>query len=148
MRQNLKAYKKVDIDSSILSADPHQVIVMMYNGILESVAAAKGAIERKDFDTKAKMITKAINIFNALTNALDKESQPEVSKNFEVFYSNCIAILNEASITLEVKGLDDVTSFVKPLRDAWKDIPAEEKEKGLELLKEKKANTQSSAVGA
>lgn len=148
MRQNLKAYKKVDIDSSIMSADPHQVIVMMYNGILESVAAAKGAIERKDFDMKSKMITKAINIFNALTNALDKESQPEISNNFEVFYNNCVAILNEVSITLEVKGLDDVTSFVKPLRDAWKDIPTEEKDKGLNLLKEKQANTQSSAVGA
>jgi flagellar protein FliS len=130
-----------------MSADPHQVIVMMYDGLLESIAQAKGAIERKDLNTKAKMMTKAVNILTALQNALDKDSQPEISKNFDVFYGHCIQILNEVNITLEIKGLDDVHSFIKPLRDAWKDIPLEDKEKGLEMLREKNS-AQNAAVGA
>ena len=146
MRQNLKAYKKVNIESSILSADPHQVIVMMYDGLLESIAQAKGAIERKDLDNKSRLMTKAVNILTALQNALDKDSQPEISNNFDVLYTHCINILNDVNVSLETKGLDDVHSFIKPLRDAWKEIPAEEKEKGLEMLREKEGS--NAAVGA
>lgn len=147
MRKNLKAYKQVNVESSILSADPHQVIVMMYDGLLESIAQAKGAIERNDLDTKAKMMTKAVNILTALQNALDKESQPEISKNFETFYGHCIAILNDVNVSLETKGIDDVYSFIKPLRDAWKEIPVEDKEKGLDMLRDKNQN-QDAVVGA
>ncbi|WP_448546796.1 flagellar export chaperone FliS [Thalassotalea fusca] len=145
MRQNLKAYKKVNIESSILSANPHQIIVMMYDGLLESIAQAKGAIERKDLDTKSKLMTKSVNILTALINALDKESQPEISANFENLYSACIVILNNVNVTLETAGLDEVQTYIKPLRDAWRDMPMEAKQDGLEQLKQKK---HSEAIGA
>ena len=145
MRQNLKAYKKVNIESSILSADPHQIIVMMYDGLLESMAQIKGAIERRDYDTKAKLVTKSVNILTALINALDKEKQPEISANFENLYNACISIINEVNITLETAGLDEVHSYIKPLRDAWRDMPSEAKEDGLDQLKKK---SQPQAIGA
>lgn len=146
MRQNLKAYKKVNIESSILSADPHQVIVMMYDGLLESIAQAKGAIERNDLDAKSKLMTKAVNILTALQNALDKDSQPEISNNFDVLYGHCITILNDVNLSLNVKGIDDVHGFIAPLRDAWKSIPQADKEEGLELLRQKN-HEQDTAVG-
>ena len=87
MRQNLKAYKKVNIESSMLAADPHQVVLMMLDGALESIALAKGAIERKDLANKSKMMTKAVNILSALRSALDKDAEPKVSENFDNLYS-------------------------------------------------------------
>lgn len=42
MRQNLQAYKKVNIDSNILASDPHKIIVMMFDGVLQSISQAKG----------------------------------------------------------------------------------------------------------
>ena len=32
MRQNLKAYKQVNLHSSLLESNPHQVILMMFDG--------------------------------------------------------------------------------------------------------------------
>lgn len=146
MRQNLKAYKKVNIDSTVLSADPHQVIVMMYDGLLESLAQAKGAIDRRELDIKSQLMTKSVNILTALINALDADSQPEISANFNNLYSACIEILNEVNISLNPKGLDQVYSYIKPLRDAWKEIPQQEKEEGLDMLQKK--NNESTAIGA
>ena len=146
MRQNLKAYKKVNVESSMLAADPHQVVLMMFDGALESIALAKGAIERKDFSTKSAMMTKAINIFTALQNALDKESEPKISENFEFLYGYCIERLNDVNISLDVAGIDEVNSFIKPLRDAWKEMPEASRQEGLDLLKQKENNNQ--AVGA
>lgn len=145
MRQNLQAYKKVNIESSILSADPHQVIVMMYDGALESMSKAKGAIERNELGLKSEMLTKAVNILSALQNALDKDTQPEISENFEVLYNFCISRLNDVNIDLDISGIEEVYGYIKPLRDAWKAIPEESKQEGLDLLKEKER--QSQAVG-
>ncbi len=147
MRKNLKAYKSVNIASNLATADPHQVISLMYNGLLESVAQAKGAIDRKDFSSKSTLLTKAVNILQALQNSLDNESQPEISKNFSNLYSYCITRINDASLTLEIAGLDEVISLLSPLRDAWVQIPESEKQQGLDLLKQKN-QAEASAVGA
>ena len=53
MRQNLKAYKQVNLHSSLLESNPHQVILMMFDGALQSISVAKGAIERKNFELKS-----------------------------------------------------------------------------------------------
>ena len=42
MRRNLKAYNNVNIESTMLAADPHKVVLMMLDGALESMAQAKG----------------------------------------------------------------------------------------------------------
>ncbi|WP_206484816.1 flagellar export chaperone FliS [Thalassotalea sp. G2M2-11] len=147
MRKNLKAYKSVDIESNLATADPHQVISMMYNGLLESIAQAKGAIERKELANKSTLLSKAINILQALQNSLDFDSQPEISSNFDGLYGYCIDRINDASVSLDVSALNEVVELLAPLRDAWVQIPENEKQQGLDLLKQKE-QAQTNAVGA
>ncbi|SEK49689.1 flagellar protein FliS [Colwellia chukchiensis] len=137
MRQNLKAYKQVDVNSSLLESNPHQIILMMFDGMLQGIAVAKGAIERKDYELKAKSISKAINILQALRQSLDFESQPEISNNFDVMYSYCIDKLTDISVSLDVDGFAEVVDMLKPLRDAWFAMPESGKQEGLTLLAEK-----------
>lgn len=141
MRKNLKAYNQVNIESSLLSANPHQIILMMYDGLLESIAKGKGAIERGDLEIKSKMLTKAVNILAALENSLDAKAEPEISKNFSALYGYCIDKLNEISVSMDTEGLDQVIEFLKPLRDAWKEMPETSKQEGIELLKQKDQQT-------
>lgn len=142
MRQNLQAYKKVNIDSNILASDPHKIIVMMFDGVLQSISQAKGAIERKDLALKSTSMTKSINILNALRNSLDFTSEPEISKRFDDLYAYCIDQLNDISLTLNAEGIDEVFNLLKPLRDAWFDMPEESKKEGLSLLEERNKLTQ------
>lgn len=137
MRQNIKAYKQVDINSSILESNPHQIILMMFDGMLQGVAVAKGAIERKDYELKSQSLTKSINILDALIQSLDFDIEPEISKNFEVMYSYCIHCLTEASSSLEADKLDEVIEMIKPVRAAWSEMPEASKQEGLTLLAEK-----------
>jgi flagellar protein FliS len=137
MRQNIKAYKQVDINSSILESNPHQIILMMFDGMLQGVAEAKGAIERKDYELKSQSLTKSINILDALIQSLDFDIEPEISKNFEVMYSYCIHCLTEASSSLKTDKLDEVIEMIKPVRMAWSEMPEASKQEGLTLLAEK-----------
>ncbi|XQW85816.1 flagellar export chaperone FliS [Thalassotalea piscium] len=146
MRKNLKAYSQVNINSTLLTADPHQVILMMYDGLLESIAKVKGAIVRKDLAIKSQMVTKAVNILSALDNSLDADAEPQISATFSNLYQYCIDRLNDANITLDISGLDEVIELLKPLRDAWQAIPETDKKEGFELLKKK--DEQQPSVGA
>jgi len=137
MRQNLKAYKKVDIESTIMSSEPHQIILMMFDGALQSLAIAKGAIERKDYELKSQTVSKFINIVSALRNSLDFDSEPVVSKRFDDLYIYCIDVINDASISMDASPVDGIIDLIKPLRNAWFEMPEASKQEGHELLKEK-----------
>lgn len=137
MRQNLKAYKKVDIESSIMSSEPHQIILMMFDGAIQSLAVAKGAIERKDFELKSQSVTKFINIVSALRNSLDFDAEPVVSKRFDDLYVYCLDVINDINLSMDASRTDEIIELLKPLRNAWSEMPAAAKQEGHDLLKEK-----------
>mgnify|MGYP005989789171 CR=1 FL=1 len=137
MRQNLKAYKQVNLHTNLLESNPHQVILMMFDGALQASSVAKGAIERNNLELKSESITKATNILEALRNSLDFETQPKISQNFDTLYVYCIERLNTVSIDLDLSGIDDVVAMLKPLRDAWSEMSEESKKEGISLLAEK-----------
>ncbi len=137
MRQNLKAYKKVDIESTILGSSPHQLVVMMFDGALQSVAIAKGAIERKDLELKSQSISKFVNILTALRTSLDFDAEPEISKRFDDLYAYCIDRMNDVSMTLDVEGIAEVIDLLKPLRNAWYEMPEASKQDGHNQLNER-----------
>lgn len=137
MRQNLKAYKKVNIESSIMESSPHQVIVMMFDGALQSISVAKGAIERKDLELKSQSVSKFVNIMSAMRASLDFDAEPEVSQRFDDLYAYCIDVINDVSISLDVSRIEEVTNLLKPLRNAWFEMPEEAKQEGHEMLNEK-----------
>jgi flagellar protein FliS len=137
MRNNLKAYKKIDRESAIIASDPHTIITMLFNGIFESISVAKGAIERKELELKSQQLSKAMSILRSLQDCLDHDLEPEISDNFSLLYGYCIEQLTEASVSLDTSTLDDVVKLLKPLGDAWQNMPEVDKQEGISLLKSK-----------
>lgn len=137
MRNNIKQYQTINRESGINASDPHTLISMLFDGIFESVSVAKGAIERKDFDAKSAQLNKAMSILRSLQNSLDMESEPEISANFDDLYAYCIDRLTEVSVSLDTTIIDEVVDLLKPLADAWKNIPEADKQTGHALLKSK-----------
>lgn len=131
MRSNLKSYQKVNRDSSLTAASPHIVILMLFDGILESISIAKGAVERHDLATKSKSINKALSILRSLQDSLDRESEPKISENFDALYAYCIDRLVDASVTLDIAAFNEVVDLLKPIRDAWKAMSENDKQEGI-----------------
>ena len=143
MRSSLQAYQKVNRESNLVAADPHTVILMLFDGILESISVASGAIERKDLSTKSVKITKAVNILRSLQDSLDNESEPEISDNLFQLYDYCVDSLMDASVSLNLNKLNEVVELLKPLRDAWRNMPESGKQQGIVMI-----NTRDQAQAA
>ncbi|MHA7001788.1 flagellar export chaperone FliS [Aeromonas schubertii] len=129
--KGVKAYQKSSLEAELAVADPHRVIQLLMQGALERIAKAKGAIERRDFEQKATLISAANAIINGLQDALDPD-QKEISGNFYVFYESIKALLTEASVSMDVAPLDQAISLLLPVKAAWDQIPEAEKQKAYQ----------------
>ena len=50
--RSASAYKRVAVDTGVQSADPHQLVGMLYDGLLQSLHQARGALARQDVAAK------------------------------------------------------------------------------------------------
>jgi len=135
MRANVKRYQQVSRESGIATADNHQVIFMLLQGLLDSVAVAKGCILRKDIEGRAKSINRSINITSGLIDGINHKVHPEIGENFEALYRYVQVRLNDAALEQSIEPLDEIVTLISPIKDAWLNIPQSEKDKAEELRK-------------
>ena len=127
--RNLKAYKRTSLEAELSVASPHRVIQMLFNGLLERLSQAKGAIERKDYAYKADRSTKAMGILDGLQGALDRKENPELGDKMYALYDYMKSLLGQASVSLEEGPIDEVVNLLTPIKTAWDNIPEDIKEK-------------------
>ena len=127
--RNLKAYKKTNLEAELSVADPHRVIQMMYEGLIERLSQAKGAIMRHDYEYKADRISKAVGIINGLQSALDNRSNPELGQRMFALYDYMKELLTKASVSLDTAPIDEVINLILPIKQACDQIPQDIKGK-------------------
>ena len=121
----MNQYKQVGTRVHADSADPHQLIVMLFDGALERIAIAKGAMARNEIEVKGQKIGRAIAIIDGLKASLDKEKGGEIAENLNDLYSYMQRRLFEANAGNNQEVLDEVTDLLREIRQAWVEIPVE-----------------------
>lgn len=121
----LQAYQRVNTQTSITDADPHKLIQLLYNGALERINMAKARIQAKDYDGKARLINKAIEIVGGLRSFLDLEQGGDLAARLESLYDYMERAMLEASIKNDVAKLDEVAGLLRSIKDGWDGIREE-----------------------
>lgn len=130
-RQAINQYQRVNTQSSIDGASPHQLIAMLINGALSRLSTAKGCMERKDFAEKGLQLGKSIDIIGGLQGCLDMEAGGDISANLDALYDYMIRRLSEASSTNDMTIVDEVVGLLKQIKMGWDGIPQEFHNKSL-----------------
>jgi len=136
--KGINAYKQGNTKQDIATADPHRLTLMLMQGALDRVAYAKGAMERKEHEAKSEYTSKASAIIIHLRDTLDLDVGGEISENMFALYEYMIECLNMAHFKNDVQKLDEVSSLLTPIRDAWVQIPEEAKQEAYEVQRQKK----------
>ncbi len=131
-QKNIKAYKTNILEAEMSVADPHRVIQLLMNGLMERLAMAKGAIDRKDYEAKAVAISKAQAIINGLQDSIDM-TQGEISERLYALYDYMKQRVIDASVNMDKQPLDEVANLMITIKIAWDKIPDEEKQKAYEM---------------
>lgn len=118
-----RAYASVGVDTTVESASPHKLILMLYDGLLKQLRVAKMHIERGEIAPKAAAISKAMRIINeGLRNGLDLEKGGDIAAQLLALYDYADRRLLHANLRNDAAALEEVVRLIEPLRSAWQQI--------------------------
>lgn len=119
----INAYKNVSVESSVNGADPHKLILMLYQGALLAIASAKNQMQRKEFTAKGASISKAMMIIDeGLKSCLDMNVGGGLSQNLAALYDYMNQRLLIANLKNDTSILDEVSGLLSELKGAWEAI--------------------------
>ncbi len=121
-RLALDSYSKVHYSANVEAASPHKLITMLFDGALERITQAKGAMQYGNVELKGKKINSAVAIIGGLRQSLDKDQGSDIAENLDALYIYIQNILARAHLKNDSALLDEASSLLSQLASAWKEI--------------------------
>src|SRR6218665_570154 len=110
------AYQRIDVETSMYALGQHQLVSLLYGGVLHSTATARGALARGDVLGKVNGIAKAIRIVQeGLGISLDRAGGGELANNLGALYDYCVRRLTLANARTAAAMLQDVILLIMPV---------------------------------
>jgi flagellar protein FliS len=121
------AYGKIAAETGAMSASPHQLITMLFDGAKTAITMARHHMACKDIVAKGNAISKAINIVdNGLKSSLDAEAGgpavAEMVADLSVFYDYVVQRLMYANLRNDPTLLDEADRLLDTIGSAWREI--------------------------
>lgn len=108
-------------EQMILSASPIELVRLMYQQAIASVADAREHLREGRIRERVAAIRKAYGLITELLVSLDASKAPEIAGNLRRIYSYMLARLNEANFSKSDAPLEEVGRLLSTLADAWQD---------------------------
>ncbi len=103
-------------------ADPHRLVAMLLEGVVERVVQARGAMEHGQTARKGERIGKAIAIVDSLRASLDTDRGGEVAGNLAALYDYVLRRLLHANLKNDPAALDEVLGLIREIKTGWDGI--------------------------
>ena len=117
------AYQRINVETSMHTIDQHQLVSLLYEGVLNAVATARGAMARGDVLGKVNGISKAVRILaEGLSTALAKEDGGELAQNLGDLYDYCLHRLILANARNDDAMMLEVMRLIEPVALGWNEI--------------------------
>lgn len=105
-------------ESSVLTAPPERLVVMLYDGAIRFLNVGATAMRNGDQIQARDRIRRAEAIIDQLNYSLDM-SHGEIPQRLRSIYLFCKRHLIQASIQKDPVAVDTVVSLLAELREAW-----------------------------
>ena len=122
MKLNVASYKR----AAILTASPERLILMLFDGALDSMNRAKQGFTIESINVRNEVISnsliKAQNIFAELQRSLRMKEGDEFPDTMFQLYDFYSMKLNEANFKKDQEPIDTVIRLFTEIRDAWAEM--------------------------
>jgi len=121
------AYATVGRESGAMSASPHQLITMLFDGAKAAISMARHHMANNEISAKGAAISKAINIVdNGLKASLDAEAGgvagAELVANLLGLYDYVSQRLLYANLRNDPEMLNEADRLLDSISSAWREI--------------------------
>lgn len=117
MKNAAQKYKQ----SSVQSASPEKILLMLYEGAIRFAKKAAEACDTKNIAERGSNIGRCYDIIMELNNTLNHEVGGEVAKSLEQLYMFMTDQLTKANISGKREPIDHVIKVLETLYSGWVD---------------------------
>jgi len=122
---NLQNAKSVYQEIDIQGASPLQLVVALYDAVLQDIRGATAAQKHNDIEERTAQVKHCLLTVAQLQSRLDFERGGEVAQNLDRFYSMVRGKLLEASIKASPEAFAAIADMVATVRSAWNEAATE-----------------------
>lgn len=118
-----QAYRLTSVQTGVAVASPHHLIAMLFEGYLEAIVQARGAMRAGQVELKCRALSRAVRIVDeGLKCALDMTGGGTLAADLAALYDYVTLRLTQANLHNDETHLDECHRLIVPLRDAWASI--------------------------
>lgn len=126
-RTGANAYARVGVETQAMSASPHQLICMLFDGAVTAIGMARHHMAAGDVAAKGHAISKAVGIVdNGLKASLDAKAAGPAGEglvaNLSALYDYVIRRLLQANLRNDAEALDEAEALLENIASAWREI--------------------------
>ena len=119
----INAYAQVSVESAVNSADPHRLILLLFQGAESGISLAKESIRQNNLGAKSQAISKSVDLINnGLAASLDLEAGGDLSAKLAALYEYMSMRLLHANLKNDIGALDEVAMLLSEIRSGWEEI--------------------------
>ena len=110
-------------ESSVMTASPEQLVVMLYDGAVRFLRQAEGAMDSAQWVQASERLQRAEAILDELLATLNMDAG-EVATRLQAIYAFCRRSLIEARLERSTVKVGHVIRLMADLREAWSQVAA------------------------
>ena len=110
--------------TQVASRTPLELVVMLYDGALRFLAAARDAIDRRDIAARREALSRALAIVSELQSTLNLEQGGTIAASLDRLYGYANVRLLDAAMRNDGAAVDEVRRLFEILREGWTTIAA------------------------
>ena len=123
MQNPANAYAKVSLESSVMTADAHSLILLLFEGAAAAMAQARIHMDQNDIAQRGTSISKAIDIINnGLKSCLNHEAGGDLADRLSALYDYIVRRLLWANMRNDRAALDEAIGLLSEIHSAWAEI--------------------------
>lgn len=113
-------YQQVGVETRLAAATPHQMVGMLFDGYMEAVAQARGALRDGQLAAKGAAISRAVRIIEeGLRAGLDLNAGGTLARDLHELYGYLTMRLTLANLHNDEADLAECQRLMEPLQEAW-----------------------------
>jgi flagellar protein FliS len=115
-----KAYATVGMETGVIAANPHKLIVMLFEGAQIALTTASQQMTAGNIAAKGQAISKAIMIIdNGLRASLDKTVGGDIAIKLDSLYEYMSNQLLNANLKNDPALVEEVQGLLEDIKGAW-----------------------------
>ena len=117
------AYHRIGIETDVGGASPHQLVSLLFDGCIDAIVQARGALQQGDPKAKGQAIGRAVRIVEeGLKAGLDLEAGGALAADLRALYGYIVLRLTRANLHNDDAALAECQRLIEPVREAWSRI--------------------------